>query len=103
MIPDRLQYFLKHFWNDQKLDQIWTLGPRIYHQKIFNEYKENYGSSLTKYYFHISNINFRQTKITSTVGVCTKLHANVFGNVLLAPPCMGTELESVRMSLILYF
>ena len=27
MIPDRLQYFLEHFWSDQKCDQIWTLGP----------------------------------------------------------------------------
>ena len=32
MIPDRLQYFLEDFWNDKKCDQIWTLGPRIYHQ-----------------------------------------------------------------------
>ena len=34
MIPDRLQYVLKHFWNDQKRYQIWTLGPRICHQNI---------------------------------------------------------------------
>ena len=32
MIPDRLQYFFEHFWNDQKRDQILPLGPRIYHQ-----------------------------------------------------------------------
>ena len=32
MIPDRLQYFLDDFWNDKKCDQIWTLGPRTYHQ-----------------------------------------------------------------------
>ena len=32
MIPDRLQYFLEHFWKDQTCDQIWTLGPHIYHQ-----------------------------------------------------------------------
>ena len=31
MIPDPLQC-LERFWNDQKRDQIWTLGPRIYHQ-----------------------------------------------------------------------
>ena len=34
MLPDRLQYLLEHFWNDQKCDQIWNLGPRIYHQNI---------------------------------------------------------------------
>ena len=34
MIPDRLQYFWEDFWNDHKGDQIWTIGPRIYHQKI---------------------------------------------------------------------
>ena len=34
MIPDRLQYFLEHFRNDQKYDKIWTLGPRIYHQNL---------------------------------------------------------------------
>ena len=27
MIPDKLQYFLGHFWNFQKFDQTWTLGP----------------------------------------------------------------------------
>ena len=32
MIPDRLQYFLEHVWIDQECDQIWTLGPRIYHK-----------------------------------------------------------------------
>ena len=34
MIPDRLQSFLEPFWNDQKCDQTWTLGPRIYHQNF---------------------------------------------------------------------
>ena len=32
MIPDRLQYFLEPFWNDQTCDQTWTLGPHIYHK-----------------------------------------------------------------------
>ena len=32
MIPDLLQYFLDDFWNFQKSHQIWTRGPRIYHQ-----------------------------------------------------------------------
>ena len=27
-----MQYFLDDFWNFQKIYQIWTLGPRIYHQ-----------------------------------------------------------------------
>ena len=46
MIPDRLLYFLEHFWNDQKCAQIWIPGPRIYHQKCFNEYKKIVGASL---------------------------------------------------------
>ena len=32
MIPDRFRYFLDDFWNFEKCDQTWTLGPRIYHQ-----------------------------------------------------------------------
>ena len=32
MIPDRLQYFLEHFWNDQKRDQILSPGPLIYYK-----------------------------------------------------------------------
>ena len=32
MIPDRLQYILNDFWIDQKCDQIWSLGPRIYYE-----------------------------------------------------------------------
>ena len=35
MIPDRLQYFLEHFRNDQKCNKILTLGPHFYHQKHF--------------------------------------------------------------------
>ena len=42
MIPDRLQYCLEHFGDDQECDQIETLGPRIYHQKI----QENIWTSL---------------------------------------------------------
>ena len=50
MIPDRLQYFFDDFWNDQKCDRIWTLGPCIYHQI----YKKHYGDILDKYYVFIS-------------------------------------------------
>ena len=39
MIPDGLQYFSEHFWNDQKCDQIWLLGPRIYNQNISKIHK----------------------------------------------------------------
>ena len=52
MIPDRLQYFLEHFGNDQKCDQIWTLGPRIYHQNI-SKNKEHMGASLNELMLHI--------------------------------------------------
>ena len=34
MVPDRLQYFLEHFWIDQQNHQIWTLGARTYYQNI---------------------------------------------------------------------
>ena len=50
MIPDRLQYFLDDFWNDQKCDQIWTLGPCIYHQNASTN-TGKYGNDLDKYYF----------------------------------------------------
>ena len=37
MISDRLQYFLEDVCNFEKCDQIWTLGPHIYHQNISKE------------------------------------------------------------------
>ena len=52
MIPDRLQYFQEHFWNDQDYDKIWTLGPRIYHQNI-SKNTRTYRDVLEQYYFHI--------------------------------------------------
>ena len=50
MIPDRLQYFWEHFWNDQKCDQLWTLGPHIHHQNTSNNTRKSMGTSL-KYEF----------------------------------------------------
>ena len=47
MIPDRLQYFLEHLWNDQKCNQIWTLGPCIYHPNTSNDTR-NYGNIVEK-------------------------------------------------------
>ena len=52
MIPDRLQYFLEHFWIDQKCDQIWTLGPRICYQNISKKYKKIWGQP-----WHILNFH----------------------------------------------
>ena len=46
MIPDRLQYCLELFWIDQKRDQIWTLGPCIYHQNISKKLRKMMGTSL---------------------------------------------------------
>ena len=51
MIPDRLQYFLDYFLNFETCVQIWTLGPRIYHQNttqkerclFFLGFQHNYG------------------------------------------------------------
>ena len=45
MIPDRLQYILEHLWNDQECDQIWTIGPHIYHQNI-SKHTRNIGTPL---------------------------------------------------------
>ena len=47
MIPDRLQYLLEPFWNDQKFDQIWTLEPCIYHQNAQNYTPTNYTPTLS--------------------------------------------------------
>ena len=43
MNPDRLQYVLEHFSNDQTWDQIWTLGPCIHHQHIWNNTRKWWG------------------------------------------------------------
>ena len=51
MIPDRLQHFLDDFWNDQKCDQILTLGPLIYHQNTSMNTRNNMGTSLTNIIF----------------------------------------------------
>ena len=53
MIPDILQYFLDDFWNFQNFQQIWTRGPRIYHQnghKNIRKLWEHLGKILS---FHI--------------------------------------------------
>ena len=55
MIPDRLQYLLEHFRNDQKVDQIWTLGPRIYHQNT-SKLQEHMGTSLKNIIFISENL-----------------------------------------------
>ena len=49
MIPDGLQYFLEHFWDDQQCDQICTLGPRIYH-KITSKIQEIMGALLNIFF-----------------------------------------------------
>ena len=46
MIPDGLQYFLDHLWNDQKGDQMSTPGPYL-SQKNFEQY-EIYGDIFEK-------------------------------------------------------
>ena len=51
MIPERLQYFLEPFWNDQQCDQIWTLGPHIYY--YFSKIQAKHGNIIDKQYFHI--------------------------------------------------
>ena len=57
MIPDQLQYLLDDFWNDQKIDYIWTLGPRIYHLNILKHTRQSMGISLKiiSSYLRISN------------------------------------------------
>ena len=58
MISDRLQYFLNDFWNDPKCDQIWTVGPRIYHQNT-SKNTRIYVDIFENYYFVISeNLKF---------------------------------------------
>ena len=68
MIPDRLQYFWKHFWKDHKCDQIWTLGPRIYHQIILKCRREMMGTSLN-ILFHI----WESEILKILGGLCTQL------------------------------
>ena len=53
MIPDQLQYFLDDFWNFQNVHQIWTCGPRIYHQKTTKNIRKFMESSLKVLFLHI--------------------------------------------------
>ena len=53
MIPDRSQSFLDDFWNDRTCDQIWTLGPRIYHKNTL-KHTEIHGNLIKHYYFSMS-------------------------------------------------
>ena len=58
MDPDRLQYFLAHFWDDQKCEQIWILGPGIYHKNTL-KIQEDMGASLNNIIFISENLKFR--------------------------------------------
>ena len=55
MMPDRLQYCLEHFWNDQQCDQIWILGPRIYDKFI--------STTARTLWEHLWNISFSYLRI----------------------------------------
>ena len=50
MIPDRLGYFLEHFWIDQQFHQIWTLGAHIYYQNT-SKHTRKYGNILRNLIF----------------------------------------------------
>ena len=50
MIPDRLQYFLEHFWNDQHVTKSGSSGP-VFITNIFQKIQEHMRQSLRKYYF----------------------------------------------------
>ena len=56
MIPDRLQYFLKHFWNDQKLTNYGPSDP-VFITKILQQIQERYGNVL-EIIFHICESEF---------------------------------------------
>ena len=57
MIPDRLQYFLYDFWNDQKCDKIWTLEPLIHHQNT-SRIQANIGTPLKYSCSYLRNWNY---------------------------------------------
>ena len=50
MLPDRLQYFWEHFWNDQKCDQIWNLGPHNHQQNNSKNIRKLRGTSLNTFF-----------------------------------------------------
>ena len=80
MIPDRLQYFLEHFCIDQRCDQIWTLGPRIYYQNTSTNTRtiwEHPWQVLFFQYVNLTSWKFRKVSVSS----CSKLC--VFGFELL--------------------
>ena len=49
MILDRLQYFLEHFWIDQKSTKYGPSGP-VFITRILKKIQENYGNILEQYY-----------------------------------------------------
>ena len=65
MIPDRLQDFLEHFWNDQ--NWIWNLGPSIYHKNISNNTRNIWNHLLKNIVFFISQLSgTSEISLTST-------------------------------------
>ena len=63
MIPDRLQYFLEHFWIDKHFHQIWTLGARIYYQNTSTNTRKLWGHP-GNILFVISQLSGNPTKMT---------------------------------------
>ena len=51
MLPDGFQYFLDHFWNLQRIDQISTPDP-LFITKIFQEIRND----METFYKHIINM-----------------------------------------------
>ena len=78
MILDRLQYFLDDFWDDKKCDQIWALGPCIYHQQYFNQYRKNMGVPWKHIIFYI----WESEILRMLEDLCAKLFETVGFNIL---------------------
>ena len=60
MIPDRLQYFLKHFWNDQNVTKCGPSDPAFI-TKILQTLPEIMGTSLNNIIFISENLKFWET------------------------------------------
>ena len=64
MITDRLQYFLEHFWIDNKSTKSGPSDP-VFITKILQKYKRNYGNILDNIIF--VNLGTKKAKTIATL------------------------------------
>ena len=70
MIPDGFQYFLGHFWNFDKCDQMSTPGPLIYYKNTWKSIRKTMDAFLRNMMF--CEYGYLKTRFSDT------LYTNIF-------------------------